>query len=447
MLRRRDVRSGCGYGEGGRAPGRRAHRQGRARRRCREQWPRRAAAGARDGGSARAEGRAVNVRDRIVAALDRHARARHRRQRRRRFDDARAHCSARLAHRCDDVSRERAPPFRCRRANASRRTPRATVGSSWLSTRRSSPTHATARTRSTAAITARRTSTIALPASPATRSRRARIATTCRTSGPACARRRSATSCIRMSRPVPPSATSTSLRRRWGSTDLARLPAQPCLASRVETGIAIDPSDLAFVDTVEAKLASEFGRRGDRALSRDPPRHRDRGGRRIAQRRCARHRPSRLRRRGPHVRRRASLCARRRVPAQGLTRMTDFRMDWDRIVAHRNGGSRPVRRQVHAADRCDPCACALARSPPAADAARARAIRRVGVAGQARLRRRVAHGNPRSGADAASPRPRRHRQRRHVGSPRGAAKRRAPSRSRAKRARGSSTSASRACGD
>jgi len=27
----------------------------------------------------------------------------------------------------------------------------------------------------------------------------------------------------------------------------------------VETGIAIDPSDLAFVDTVEAKLASELG--------------------------------------------------------------------------------------------------------------------------------------------------------------------------------------------
>ena len=39
----------------------------------------------------------------------------------------------------------------------------------------------------------------------------------------------------------------------------ARLPAQPCLSSRVETGIAIDPLDLAFVDAVEAKLASEFG--------------------------------------------------------------------------------------------------------------------------------------------------------------------------------------------
>ena len=42
-------------------------------------------------------------------------------------------------------------------------------------------------------------------------------------------------------------------------TDLARLPAQPCLASRVETGIAIDPRDLAFVDDVETKLATKLG--------------------------------------------------------------------------------------------------------------------------------------------------------------------------------------------
>ena len=38
-----------------------------------------------------------------------------------------------------------------------------------------------------------------------------------------------------------------------GLDDLERLPAQPCLASRVETGIAIDPADLAFVDAVEAR--------------------------------------------------------------------------------------------------------------------------------------------------------------------------------------------------
>lgn len=42
--------------------------------------------------------------------------------------------------------------------------------------------------------------------------------------------------------------------------DLERLPAQPCLASRVETGIAIDPLDLAFIDAVEMKLAQGLGR-------------------------------------------------------------------------------------------------------------------------------------------------------------------------------------------
>jgi uncharacterized protein len=39
-------------------------------------------------------------------------------------------------------------------------------------------------------------------------------------------------------------------------TDLAELPAQPCLASRVETGIAIDPDDLAFIEMVEDRAAS-----------------------------------------------------------------------------------------------------------------------------------------------------------------------------------------------
>jgi uncharacterized protein len=45
-----------------------------------------------------------------------------------------------------------------------------------------------------------------------------------------------------------------------GLTDLERLPAQPCLASRVETGIAIDPSDLSFIDSVESRLAASLGR-------------------------------------------------------------------------------------------------------------------------------------------------------------------------------------------
>lgn len=41
--------------------------------------------------------------------------------------------------------------------------------------------------------------------------------------------------------------------------DLERLPAQPCLASRVETGIAIAAEDLAFIDTVETRLAARLG--------------------------------------------------------------------------------------------------------------------------------------------------------------------------------------------
>jgi len=45
-----------------------------------------------------------------------------------------------------------------------------------------------------------------------------------------------------------------------GLDDLERLPAQPCLASRVETGIAIAADDLAFIDAVETRLAARLGR-------------------------------------------------------------------------------------------------------------------------------------------------------------------------------------------
>lgn len=45
------------------------------------------------------------------------------------------------------------------------------------------------------------------------------------------------------------------LARRLRLGELAELPAQPCLASRVETGIAIDVNDLAFVEKVENQLA------------------------------------------------------------------------------------------------------------------------------------------------------------------------------------------------
>jgi uncharacterized protein len=49
------------------------------------------------------------------------------------------------------------------------------------------------------------------------------------------------------------------LARRLGLDDLQHLPAQPCLASRVETGIAITVADLAFIDAVETRLAAELG--------------------------------------------------------------------------------------------------------------------------------------------------------------------------------------------
>ena len=45
--------------------------------------------------------------------------------------------------------------------------------------------------------------------------------------------------------------------------DLAELPAQPCLSSRVETGIPIHPDDLAFIDIVERTLAPLFPRGTD----------------------------------------------------------------------------------------------------------------------------------------------------------------------------------------
>ena len=45
------------------------------------------------------------------------------------------------------------------------------------------------------------------------------------------------------------------LARSLGLATIAELPAQPCLASRIETGIAVDAGDLAFVEKVEGRLA------------------------------------------------------------------------------------------------------------------------------------------------------------------------------------------------
>lgn len=49
------------------------------------------------------------------------------------------------------------------------------------------------------------------------------------------------------------------LARWYGLTDIAELPAQPCLASRIETGIVIDADDLAFIDEVEEALRRQAG--------------------------------------------------------------------------------------------------------------------------------------------------------------------------------------------
>jgi uncharacterized protein len=45
------------------------------------------------------------------------------------------------------------------------------------------------------------------------------------------------------------------LAQRLDLTDLAQLPAQPCLASRIETGIGVDPASLAFIEAVEGEVS------------------------------------------------------------------------------------------------------------------------------------------------------------------------------------------------
>ena len=90
------------------------------------------------------------------------------------------------------------------------------------------------------------------------------------------------------------------LAAHLGLDDLERLPAQPCLASRVETGIAIAAEDLAFIDSVETRLAGALRARGRAALPRDARRNRDRA-------------PGDARRRG----RRKSLATSAPTPARG----------------------------------------------------------------------------------------------------------------------------------
>lgn len=49
------------------------------------------------------------------------------------------------------------------------------------------------------------------------------------------------------------------LARALGLGDLAELPAAPCLASRIETGLRVEPADLAVIDRVETLLRAMLG--------------------------------------------------------------------------------------------------------------------------------------------------------------------------------------------
>lgn len=50
-------------------------------------------------------------------------------------------------------------------------------------------------------------------------------------------------------------STVRALARSFDLADISELPAQPCLSSRIETGIAISTADLAFVARMERSLA------------------------------------------------------------------------------------------------------------------------------------------------------------------------------------------------
>jgi len=50
-----------------------------------------------------------------------------------------------------------------------------------------------------------------------------------------------------------------SLARTLGFGDMAELPAAPCLASRIETGLRVEPADLAVIDAVEERLRAALG--------------------------------------------------------------------------------------------------------------------------------------------------------------------------------------------
>lgn len=49
------------------------------------------------------------------------------------------------------------------------------------------------------------------------------------------------------------------MANQLGLDDLSVLPAQPCLASRIETGLAVHPDDLGFVEKVEGLIHNHIG--------------------------------------------------------------------------------------------------------------------------------------------------------------------------------------------
>ncbi|MGR3822364.1 adenine nucleotide alpha hydrolase [Salipiger marinus] len=49
------------------------------------------------------------------------------------------------------------------------------------------------------------------------------------------------------------------LARALGLQEIAELPAAPCLASRIETGLRVEPADLAMIDAVEEALRADLG--------------------------------------------------------------------------------------------------------------------------------------------------------------------------------------------
>ncbi len=135
-----------------------------------------------------------------------------------------------------------------------------------------------------------------------------------------------------------------------GLNDLERLPAQPCLASRVETGIAISADDLAFIDEVETRLSAQLGRE---AVLRCRV---TRAGIVIELAACMR----RSCRSACAQRQRAAVMTVRR-PAPGPTHggrhscarwaMTEFRLDWER--AGRTGTSEAVLCEPKSATQID----------------------------------------------------------------------------------------------